>query len=368
MRVDCLVENIEKYSPLLARIIPSHAQIPVFSNILIEAKKEGLFLCVTDLEIGARVMVPAKIDEEGATTVSAKHFLEIISSLPKDKVVINTEGDSLLINSKGNKITLQTIPREEFPDLFNKKGDKKISFKQGEFKEIFSKLIFSVSQDESRPVLTGVLLFQKEKGTDFVSTDGYRLSYESIDKKIFPNESEKIILSSSMINEILMFKNEDEEISLSILKDANQVMVESREIMLIGRLIEGEFPSYERVIPSSYKTRIIINKDAFVQSVRLSSIFARESANIIKLKIEDGTLKLSSKASGVGEGETKIEVEQEGENNEISFNVKFVLDYIKNVNVKEIAFEMSNALESGVFKPVNGNDYLHVIMPVRVQE
>lgn len=367
MKIECLIENIEKHMSLLARIIPSHAQIPIFSNILIEANKEGFFLSVSDLEIGVRVKIPAKIEEEGATTVSAKHFLEIINSLPKDKVVFSLKDGSLSITSRGNKISMQTISPEEFPDLFSKKSEEKISFKEGEFKKIFSKLVFSVSQDESRPILMGVLLSQKDGQTDFVATDGYRLSFEKIKKTLFEADNQKLILSSKLINETLLLRDED-EISLFVLREANQVMIKSREVLLVGRMIEGDFPNYERVVPSSYKTRITLDRESFMQSVKLSSVFARESANIIRLKIEDGALNLSSRASGVGEGETKLEVDQEGENNEIAFNVKFVLDFLKNVNAKEIVFEMNSALDSGVFKPVSEKEYLHVIMPVRVQE
>jgi len=367
MKISCLVENIEKHSGLLTKIIPVHAQVPIFSNILIEAKQDGFFLSTTDLDLGVRVKIPAKIEEEGAITVPGKQFLEVINSLPKDKVTLESVKESFVVRCRSNKISFQTIAKDEFPTLFEKKGKQVAKFTKKEFKNIFSKLVFAVSSDETRPVLTGVMLFQKQEEAVFVATDGYRLSLEKIAKKILEEMEEKLILSSRLINEALLLK-EEKEILMHIFKEGNQVLFESSDVLLVGRLIEGDFPNYEKVIPSSWKTKFTINKEEMVQSLRLSSVFARESANIVKFKITDDALFLISKASGVGEGELKIEIEKEGEDNEISFNVKFLLDFLRSVETDKIVLEISSGVEPGLFRISGEESFLHVIMPVRIQE
>src|SRR5690349_866420 len=154
MTVEFLIENIEKYLSALAKTLPSHSQLPVLANILLEATTDGLFLCATDLDLGVRVKIPAKIEAEGAVTVPGKQFLEVLSSLPKGKVRLTYEKDTLALESHGNRIFFQTISKDEFPSLFSEKGEKMYEFSKNEFRDIFSKLIFAASLDESRPQLT----------------------------------------------------------------------------------------------------------------------------------------------------------------------------------------------------------------------
>lgn len=368
MRVSCLVENIEKQISLLSKIIPAHTQVPVLSNILIEAKSDGLYFSATDLEIGVRVKIPAKIEEIGAVTIPGKQFIEVVNSLPKDKVSFSLEKDVFVLQSRENRVVFQTIPKEEYPNLFEEKGEKITSFNGNEFKSIFSNLIFSVSSDETRPVLTGILFSQKQNEVDFVATDGYRLSVKKIKNKIFKEAERKLILSARLINEALLLKTEKDLIDMYVLKEGNQIVFEAEDVLLVGRFIEGEFPNYERIIPASFKTKLIIDKEEFLQSIRLASVFARDSANIVKFKTGEGQIKVFSRASGVGEGEIKMEAEQEGEGNEISFNVKFLLDFLKNADKDKVVMELNSGLEPAIFRLQNDNSYLHVIMPVRVQE
>lgn len=368
MKINCFTENIEKHTSLLTKIIPLHSQVPIFSNVLIEANKDGFFLSTTDLDLAVRVKIPAKIEEEGSTTVPGKQFLEVINSLPKDKVSLKTVKDSFIVNCRGNKVSFQTIAREEFPTLFEKKGEKIAEFSIEDFKNIFSKIIFAASNDETRPQLSGVLLLQSQEGAVFVATDGYRLSLEKIKKEILAKTDDRLILSSRLINEVLLLKPEKSEISMYVLKEGSQILFESEDVLLVGRMIEGEFPNYERVIPKNYKTKLLVNREELLQSLRLSSVFARESANIVKIKIDENTLELSSKASGLGEGEIKIDTEKEGDNLEISFNVKFLLDFLRSIDSENIIIEANSGTEPCLFRLKQDNSFLHVIMPVRIQE
>lgn len=367
MKINCLLENVEKHLTVLNKIIPTHTQIPIFSHILIEANPHGLFLSATDLELGVRLKIPAKIEEEGIAAVPGKQFIEVVSSLPKGKIMFFTEKDMFIITAGESKISFQTIPAEEFPKLFDKKKEKKITFNKEEFKGIFSKLVFSVSQDESRPVLTGIQILQKNKETEFVATDGYRLSIKKINKNLLQKEGEKIILSARCIGEVFSLKTEDQDIVMSVFSEGNQVFFETEDAVLMGRLIDGVYPVYEAIIPTSFKTKAIVNKEEFLQSVRLASVFARDSAYIVKLKITDGVLRVFSKAAGVGEGEINTDVEQDGEDNEVVFNTKFLLDLLKNIESEQVVIEMNSAIEPVVFRDQKDDSFFHIIMPVRVE-
>lgn len=367
MKAEFLVENIEKFLPLLGKVLPAHSQIPVLSNILVEATDEGIFLYATDLELGVRIKVPAKIEEKGSTTIPGKQFIETLTSLPKGKIEISLEKEHLILKSQGNKILFNTIAREEFPGLFEEKGKKIGIFSQDDLRKIFLKLIFSVSLDEARPELTGILMSQKKTGIDFVATDGFRLSLKRQNEKTILEEGEGLILSSKLIQEAMSLKDEGDTV-FYVQEKGNQVLFETANTILVGRLISGDFPNYEKVIPSHNKTRVVADTDDFLQKIRLASIFARDSANIVRLKIEEGKIKIFAKSSGLGEGEASLEVEQDGDDNEIAFNVKFLLDFLKNADSKRVVMELNSPLEPSLFKLDGVKDFLHIIMPVRVQE
>lgn len=367
MRADFLAENFESFIPLLNKTIPAHSQVPVLANILLEATKDGFFISATDLDLGIRIKIPAKITEEGALTVPGKQFVEVISSLPKDKISLFKEKDQLILNSRGNKISFQTIGGEEFPNLFEEKGGKFTSFTTTEFKNIFSKLLFASSLDDTRPELTGVYIGQKEGHVDFVTTDGFRMSLKRVKKMKLMNVGEGIILSTKPLFEAMAIKG-NETVSMYVYKEGNQVMFETSTIMLIGRLIDGSFPNYGRVIPEESATKVTFDREELSSAIKLSSVFAREAANIIRIKIEEGALKIFSKSSGVGEGEIKVEVEQVGPDNEIAFNSKFLGDVLRSLDDARLTMKVNSALEPALFTIENDPDFLHIIMPVRVTE
>lgn len=359
-----MVENVEKFIPTLSKILPIHSQIPVLSNLLLETTKEGIFIYTTNLEIGARIKIPGKVEENGSTTVPGKQFLEALSSLPRDKATIELDKENLKLNCRDNTMSFQTISRDEFPNIFEEKGDKIHDFSEREMKDVFTPLIFAASMDEGRPELTGILLDQKEKDINFVATDGFRLSLKRLNnKKIL--EGESLILPAKLITEAIGLKS---SVTMYVHKKANQVIFESEDVILVGRLINGQFPNYERVIPASGKTTIALDVETFVQKLRLVSIFARDAANIVKISIEDRKLKMQARSSGVGEGDVELEGKQEGESNEIAFNIKFLNDLLKSVSAKEIIMQVSSPVEPALFKTADDPEFLHVIMPVRVQE
>jgi len=369
MKIECLVENLEKALSIVTKALPTRAQIPVLSNILVEATEKGFFLTATDLEFGVKIKIPAKVEEEGAVTIPGRQFAEVIHSLPKDKVAFHTEKEAFVLTSRSNTISFQTISRDEFPDLVEKSGEKACSFTASEFHKIFVPLVFAVSQDNARPQLTGILFMQKEDSIDFVATDGYRLSLKSLPQTLIEETGRGLILSSRVIEEVLSLRLDAKtSIDIYVLQSGNQVVFEAGDVMLVGRLIDGEFPSYQKVIPTEFKTRFEVDRDELEQALRLVSVFAKENANIAKLKITDGVLYFYARTQGVGEGEIKTDVEQEGESNEIAFNVKYLLDLLKNTDGKKIVGQLNSALEPGVFRLADDTSFLHVVMPVRVQE
>lgn len=365
MKAALIHEKLVKNISIISKSLPSTSPVPVLLNVLLEATQEGVYLSATDLELGVRLKIPAKVEKIGAVTVPGKQFVEIINSITSRKVEIELVEEGVVINSENGRMVLQSIPKEEFPNLFESKGEKVHGFKKGEMEEIFSKLVFAVSQDDARPELTGVFVSQRDEGADFAATDGFRLSLKRV-KGIKILEREKgIVVSVRLISEVISYKSEN--IEMYLYEEGNQVLFEAEDAVFIGRLIHGNFPNYERVIPKDSATKVTISREDFLNAIKLSSVFARESANIVKVEVKDKVLKISAKSSGVGEGEARVDVVQTGQDTEIYFNVKFLVDLLRNIPDKEIEMGLNSSTEPAVFRTAD-QEFLHVIMPVRVQD
>jgi DNA polymerase-3 subunit beta len=365
MKVILLADNLQKKLSFVSHAISSRAQLPILSNILIEAKDGKLYLSATDLEIGIEVAVPAQIEDMGATTVPAKLFTELVNSLPDEKITLSLEKDTLFISSKKTKANIQTISRDEFPTLYDEKGEEVLRMQMDILKKDMVKVAFSASTETTRPALSGVLIQKNEESLLFVATDGYRLSLKRNKPEMYTFKDEKpMIVPVRVIREALSFR--DGEISLYISSKNNQVMFAQEDTILVGRLIEAEFPKFEKIIPTDVATTVSFDREELLKAVKTCSIFARETANIIKLSLNTDKIIVSAKTPSLGENVVEVEAKLIGEENEIAFNAKYLLDALSNINDEELNFEMTGPLNAGVFKIANDPTFLHLIMPIRL--
>ncbi len=366
MEVDFLTENLTEYLSLLGKIIPTHSQIPILSSVLLEVTPTDFILSATDLEFGIRISIPCKIAGVGGVLVPGRQFVEILSSLTHEKAKIKQEKDQVVLTAGSGSFKFQVLPRDEFPRLYEEKGDKMGEYSPAQFQNIFSKLIFAVSQDESRPHLTGIYVVKREGEVDYVATDGYRLSLKRVKDASATQDSSGMIISPRLIGEGLSLKGQN--IFLYIHKTGNQAILESGGALLVGRLIEGAYPDYEKVVPKELKTSIKLDREELLRLLKVTSVFARENANIINCNVILGALHLQVDSSSLGEAESKIDGEQVGDDNHIAFNVKFLLDFLRSVDGKTVTLQISSPFEPALFTTDDDPDFFHVIMPVRVQE
>ncbi len=368
MKVNFLADNLQEKLSLLGKIVPTHSQIPILSSVLLEIQNGVFSLSSTDLEFGVRVVLPSQIEEDGGLLVPGKQFIEILSTVPRGKVSLIQDGDQITIHSENGQYKFQVIPKEEFPKLFEEKGNKLGEYTPSAFGSIFSKLLYAVSQDESRPHLTGVYMVKKDAGVDYVATDGYRMSLKRVKDGQGIGELESgIILSPRLLSEGVAQKNVD-KLSLYVYNPGNQAILESENTVLVGRLIEGTYPDYEKVIPVGSKTIFEFSKAELLDALRASAVFARENANIINLTISLSKLTIYVSTASLGESKTIVEGVQSGDDNTIAFNIKFVQDYLKSVNGDKIKLHVNSSVEPALFTTDEDPEYFHVIMPVRVQD
>ncbi|HVZ59083.1 MAG TPA: DNA polymerase III subunit beta [Patescibacteria group bacterium] len=370
MKISLLAETLQKKISFLNHAISSRSDLPILLNILIETDETGIRLSSTDLEIGIQSHIAAEVSEAGSTTIPAKTFTELIASLSGEKVTLTTQDGSLVVESKKTKSSFQTIPANEFPKLFEEKGELLARVNIEEIKKDLSTVVFAASMDTARPALSGILLKKEESGFLLVGTDGYRLSlkhHPTTSTSAIGSET-GLVIPARVLREVVSLKEEGQELIIYIAKGSNQAIFEQGETLLIGRLIEAEFPNYERIIPSDHNSVIFFDREELLKAVKICSIFAREAANIIQLSLKKDKLVVSSQTPSLGENTVEVEAKLTGEENEIAFNARYLLDVLNNLTNTELSFEMTGPLNPGVFKIKDDASYLHLIMPIRVQQ
>ena len=370
MKVTVLAENLQKKISYLSHAISQRSDLPILLNILLETNDGNLRISSTDLEIGIQTQLPAEIEIGGAITIPAKTFMELINSLPNEKITLITTDNSVVVESKKTKSSFQTIPASDFPKLYEEKGETIAKVNFADLKKAASMVVFSASTDTARPALSGILVKKEENGFLLVGTDGYRLSLKhhiASGGDLANKNEDTIIIPARVMREVLSIRDDITDVLIHVAKGSNQVMFEMGETLLVGRLIEAEFPNYERIIPSDHNSRIFFDREELLKAVKICSIFAREAANIIKFSLKKDKLIVSSQTPSLGENTVEVEGRLTGEENEIAFNARYLLDVLSGVPQPELSLEMTGPLNPGVFKLKDDASYLHLIMPIRVQ-
>lgn len=374
MKVSILQENLSYGLNVAGRSVASRAQLPVLSNVLLSTEKGRLKFSATDLETGINLWLGAKVEKEGALSVPGKILAEFVSSLPAAKVDLVVKENKLSLNSGVYQADFIGLPASEFPQIPSLKGQANLSFNGQLLAQAINQVAFAAAADEGRPVLTGVLMIIKGKQLILVATDGYRLSLKKISgikglEKVKELKSGLIVPARTLIEVARVINDaEEKKLKVAITAKASQVIFALTEAEIVSRLIEGKFPDFERIIPEKSLTKAILDREALVRAVKMASIFARESANIIKFEMKNSQLKVSANTAQIGSNLSQIEAKTEGKGGKIAFNSRYLLDFLNGLNSDQVSLEMSGPLNPGVFSPVGDKSFFHIIMPVRVQE
>lgn len=369
MKVQILQENFSKALSIASRFASSKAQLPVLGNIYLAAQKNRLQIISTNLEISVATSIGAQVKTAGEITVPSRVISEIISNLGPGALNIEAEKEQLKISSANFFSSVSGMNASDFPEVPKALGKEALPLPKEEFLKAISQVAFSASVDETRPILTGVLFIFKKGGVVLVSTDGFRLSQKKVGLKGFEKEK-KVILPRSVLNEVVRLA-EDGDISFSFENEGNQVIFSLGDTILSSRTLEGEFPDFEKIIPKVSETKVALDKEDLLRSVKLASVFARDSANIVKFSLKKASVVIRAESQLSGSQESEIEAKIEGGASangfEIAFNYRFLEDFLHASYGDEINIGLSNASAPAVFTDPSDNDFLHLIMPVRIQ-
>jgi len=369
MRAAFLLENLYEKISFLNHAISPRPSLPSLSGFLIEAQKGKLKFSATDLELGITTSIPASVEEEGKTVVPAKPFSEIITSLTDEKIIIEKKGSTVVISGKKTKASFVVMDEVEFPKLLDEKGENIFVLKKDSVEKDLGRVVFAASQDAGRPAFSGVLIKKDGESVLVVATDSHRLSLNKTTAiKTKTDSFKKPVLISAKTIRAMLSQKSDEDVSVFVLEKNNQVVFSFGETILVGRTIEAEFPDFEKIIPDGSSTKAEFDRQEMLKALKITSVFARDNANIVKISVGKNSLLVSAKSQTLGEDSFEVSAKTTGEDNEIAFNARYLFDLLQNVSEDQMVFEMQGPLNPGVFKIANDPNFVHLIMPIRVKD
>ncbi len=364
MKIECIKDKLAEAVNRAEKVAGKNPTLPVLSGLHLKTNKNTLTIRSTNLDLGISTSIAVKTIEPGEVVVPAHTLNSFLSSLSKEKTIsLSVKGQNLHVATENTETTIKTLNHEEFPIIPETKKGTVLKINTQEFKQKLQQVVFAASNNESRPVLTGVFLFVKDLKLYLVSTDGSRLS-ENIINNV--NKEGSLLVPSSAINNLIKtIADEDEEISIII--DNQQVCFEFNDTKFICRLLEDKYPQYQNLIPKSFTSKARVNKVEFINMVKIANLFAKESARSITIDLDpqNQEIKINSLTSQIGENTSKAKAEIKG-SGQITLNSKFLMEALNSIQGTVVDFCFNSKTEPILIKDTTDRDYTHIIMPLKV--
>jgi len=349
---------------MVHNVVEPRQTLPILANVLLESEGDTLRLTATDLEVGARVSVPAKVPSGGSITLSARKLLEIVKELPAATLSLKVQDNSwVALRCGGVSYKLVGLSAAEFPAVATGTAAAWITLDGKLLRDMLAQTIFAVSHDESRYALNGVLFAVQDREIRIVATDGHRLAL-AVRPLASAGATVSGIVPRKAVQEIARIVGSGEDVQVAI--SENQFILQMPNVLLMARLIEGTFPNYEQVVPKAHPHRIAVSRSALTSALRRVSVLSEERTKPVKFTLSQGLLKLTAYSPDFGEAEEQIEVPYAGEEMTIGFNSRYVLDALGAQGAEQVVLELKDGLSPGIVKSFEEEGSLCVIMPMRI--
>lgn len=373
MKLACEKKLFEDAVAATGRAINPRSPLPILSHLLIEATPGMVKLTATDLDVGLSITVDADVSEPGSITCPARLMGEIVSKLPAGRVELETLSEGRMLLSCGtSKFELSTLPAEEFPSLPSIDEGSSAQLPQDSLKSVIRQVAVAAasSQEESRAVMTGISITLSEGALTLVATDGRRLacSRKNVQVPLIGEESLNVVVPARALIELSRLVSNDGDVILSVGK--SQAFFRFGAYSLHCRLLEGRFPDYTKVVPTSFNRVCRIGREDFISGLRRMLVVAQEkrSPNLIRLKFTEDTLHLSANTPDLGSGDERLPIVFEGDELVIGFNGKYLVDGLTVLECEEIQFDLQEDTKSAVIRPLGDTSYDYVVMPVKLRD
>ncbi len=363
MRLQVTQQNLNRALSTVARVANTRNQLPILANVLIKASGTRLSISATNLDIAITQYVGTKVSEEGSITVPARLMQDFVSSLPDGVIDLKLEDTKLHITTDKYNSIVNGVVADDFPVMPAIESGETIQIPSSQLRQTLQQVVFAASSDESRPVLTGLLLRGGGSALHVAATDSYRLAEKTL--KIKLKQDVNLLIPATAMQDLLrILGDSDDEVTITY--DDQQVLFQVADVELVARLLEGNYPDYQKLIPAKFEVSAKLKRAELVNVTKVSSLFARESAGSITIQVDetDKQLSIHSVASQLGENTANAAAVVSGTGS-ITLNSRYLLDALNAIGDDEVEFAFNGKLEPIVVRAASGSDYTHVIMPLK---
>ncbi|MEK7617984.1 MAG: DNA polymerase III subunit beta [Patescibacteria group bacterium] len=360
MKIICTQENLHSGLGIAVKIISANNTLPILNNILLKTENGQLKISSTNLEVAINTKIRCKIEEQGQITVGGKTLNELINTLPNENLELYTDKNNLVIKTESQEFKIKTLPVEEFPLIPETQSNNTTSFEQEKLKQAINQVVFSASQNQTQPEISGIYLSLKGGEARFAATDRYRLA-----EAIIPAEglAEVIIPQKTTLEvaRILSLRPEKVEVGFS----ENQIFFTIGQTDVISRLVDGQYPDYKNIIPDNFNSTMVVEKNKLQNALKANALFSQNSSSV-RMAFAGGKLTISSESEGLGSGIVDIQAKVEGEEGSLLLNFKYVLDFLAQLQGGSVVIKVVNDTSPAVFVPEGRSDYLYLVMPIKI--
>jgi len=352
---------------LFQGIVERKNTIPILANVLMEAKGNEVRMLATDLEVALRSRCDASVTKGGALTLPAKKLYEIVKALPETDVRIEEDKNGVKVAADRFDSRMQTLPREDFPTLPDASGTARATLPSAALRQMIAKTQFAITGEDTRYFLNGAKFVLKPESLTLVATDGHRLALVEVKHNVDVAQEVGVILPKKTLLELgkLLAESDGDVVFES---GENHLFFKLGDRMLISRMIDGQFPAYERVIPKGNDKHIEFDRERLTSAVRRVALLSNERSRAVKFEIDKGKVEVTSSSSEFGEAREQLPVDYAGGAMTISFNAQYVLDFLNVAETDLVALSLKDEVSQAVMQPITaeGYDYTYVIMPMRI--
>lgn len=374
MKLTCLQENLSRGLNIVGKAVSTRSTLPVLGNVLLATDQSRLKLAATNLELGINCWIGARIEEKGAITIPARTLVDMVNAFTAEKVSmeLNVRSKSLRLTCGRSEANIKGIDAEEFPLIPESEPDG-VEIPSGVFGEMITRTAFAAATDESRPILTGVLVKFEGEQVTMAAADGFRLSvaYSRLGSPV--DEPFTLIIPANSLKELNRISGHQEQpIRLTLPAGRGQVIFHMKDVDLVSQLIDGAFPDYDQIIPTSHTTRTVVATTEMLAACKTADIIAREAAHTARIRIlpdddlTPGHMVVAALSAETGDNETEIDALVDGDPVEVAFNVRYLNEVLSVIDAPQVAVETVSESSPGVIRPVGSDDFVHVIMPMHL--
>lgn len=376
MKLSCLQENLARGLGIVGRAVAVRSTLPITGHVLLATDGGRLKLSATNLEIALTCWIGSQIEEEGGITIPARLLTDFVNSLPPERIDLTLAARSrqLRLVCARNEATIGGMDADDFPPIPRVEGGDGLKLDPKSLRQAITQVVFAAATDDSRPVLTGVHTLMEGSELTFAAADGFRLAVYRLPLSEAVSERTEVIIPAKALAEVnRLLADEEEPVQMTFNANKTQVLFRLKNVEMVAQLIQGTFPNYGQLIPTSYTSKAVVDVGGFLRETRIASIFARDGSGIVRLvfaageELAPGRMTISARAEEIGDNMGEIDAVVEGEESKIAFNGKYLQEVLAVLEDGQVALETTNPSSPGVLRPVGVENYVHVVMPMFVQ-